>query len=100
MNLNDLIAESVEFEVGMRTYSVTEMAFNLFALLTPEVVRLSRDVPLRCDISGGFHNAKGGIPSVRLRQALIDRAAINRGMRCNPSFVDCHASAQDREWSE
>jgi fatty acid synthase subunit alpha len=80
MNTNDLIADSVEKEVGLRTYSVTEMAFNLTALMTPAVMRLARESPLKCDISGGFHNVSGGIPSARLRQQLIDRAAINKAV--------------------
>lgn len=53
MSGNNMIAEGIE-KLGVRTFSQTEMAFNLLGLMTPEVVRMCEDGPVMADLNGGF----------------------------------------------
>jgi fatty acid synthase subunit alpha len=46
MSSNDLVAERMESQAGLRTFESTEMAFNLTALMTEPVVALARQAPL------------------------------------------------------
>lgn len=72
MSGNNMIAEGIE-KLGVRTFSQTEMAFNLLGLMTPEVVRMCQDGPVMADLNGGFQFLEN------LREYCNDlRAEINQ----------------------
>ncbi|ETN41092.1 uncharacterized protein HMPREF1541_03027 [Cyphellophora europaea CBS 101466] len=60
MSDNDIVSEDIE-KLGMRTFSQSEMAFNILALMSPSVLPLCTDEPLVADLSGGM----GGIPNLK-----------------------------------
>jgi fatty acid synthase subunit alpha len=54
---NNMVAPGVE-KLGMRTFSTTEMAFNLLSLLHPEMVAAAQEHPVWGDLGGGFADVK------------------------------------------
>ncbi|KAK3935181.1 fatty acid synthase subunit alpha [Diplogelasinospora grovesii] len=76
----DLVAQGME-ELGMRTFSQEEMAFNILALLSPPVTQLCMDEPLVADFSGGmghFPDIKGATTGIRtaIQQLSEERRAV------------------------
>ncbi|KAL9120415.1 MAG: hypothetical protein Q9187_003025 [Circinaria calcarea] len=53
MASNDMVAEGIE-NLGVRTFSQKEMAFNIIGLATPSMINLCQDEPLIADLSGGL----------------------------------------------
>ncbi|KAG1701488.1 hypothetical protein DVH05_010789 [Phytophthora capsici] len=53
MSGNNVVAAGVE-KMGMRTFSTTEMGFNLSALMHPSIVRRAARSPIFADLSGGM----------------------------------------------
>lgn len=53
MNDNNLVAEEIE-RLGVHTFSVQEMAFNLLGLMHPNLVRLAEASPIFADLNGGM----------------------------------------------
>jgi fatty acid synthase subunit alpha len=81
MNSNDLIAESIEKECGLRTFDVTEMAFTITALLSKPIAKLAQIIPIKADLSGGFHRLGAkGLPAAELRNNLAKQAEINKAV--------------------
>ncbi|KAG6574452.1 putative fatty acid synthase subunit alpha [Phytophthora cinnamomi] len=53
MSGNNVVAAGVE-KMGMRTFSTTEMGFNLSALMHPQIVRRAVQSPVIADLTGGM----------------------------------------------
>ncbi|KAE9298711.1 Fatty acid synthase subunit alpha [Phytophthora rubi] len=53
MSGNNVVTAGVE-KMGMRTFSTTEMGFNLSALMHPKIVRLAARSPIFADLTGGM----------------------------------------------
>ncbi|KAI9921603.1 hypothetical protein PsorP6_002324 [Peronosclerospora sorghi] len=53
MSGNNVVAAGVE-KMGMRTFSTTEMGFNLSALMHPSIVDRAADTPIFADLTGGM----------------------------------------------
>ncbi|KAL4137325.1 hypothetical protein PRIC2_000847 [Phytophthora ramorum] len=53
MSGNNVVAAGVE-KMGMRTFSTTEMGFNLSALMHPSIVRRAAKSPIFADLTGGM----------------------------------------------
>ncbi|ETM01359.1 holo-[acyl-carrier-protein] synthase [Phytophthora nicotianae] len=58
MSRNNVVAADVE-KMGVRTFSMTEMGFNLSALLHPTMVDRAADAPIYVDFSGGMAQVSG-----------------------------------------
>lgn len=76
----DLVAQGME-DLGMRTFSQQEMAYNILALLSPPVAQLCLEEPLVADFSGGmghFADIKGTTAGIRtaIQQLSEERRAI------------------------
>ncbi|OHE96344.1 fatty acid synthase subunit alpha [Colletotrichum orchidophilum] len=67
MGGNDIVAESVEADLGVRTFSAREMAFNIVMLLTPNLVCLCEDEPVFADFNGNLDCVDG-------LKAFVDQA--------------------------
>ena len=86
MSDNDILSEEME-NMGMRTYSQEEMAFNILALMSPKVLPLSVVAPLVADLSGGM----GTVPqlkdiTVRIRKAINQLSEERRAIAKEASF--------------
>ncbi|KAF4131937.1 4'-phosphopantetheinyl transferase domain-containing protein [Phytophthora infestans] len=67
MSGNNVVAAGVE-KMGMRTFSTTEMGFNLSALMHPKVVRQAAQTPIIADLTGGMaqvSDLKDQVDSIR-----------------------------------
>ncbi|TDH65379.1 hypothetical protein CCR75_002038 [Bremia lactucae] len=53
MSGNNMVAAGVE-KMGMRTFSTTEMGFNLSALMHPSIVDRAAESPIFADLTGGM----------------------------------------------
>jgi fatty acid synthase subunit alpha len=53
MSANNIISEGIE-SLGVRTFSQSEMGFNLLGLLTPEITELCQKAPVWADLNGGL----------------------------------------------
>eukprot|EP00397_Hematodinium_sp_SG-2012_P000216 GEMP01000216.1.p1 GENE.GEMP01000216.1~~GEMP01000216.1.p1 ORF type:complete len:2535 (+),score=668.96 GEMP01000216.1:959-7606(+) len=80
MSGNNMVAADME-KLGLRTFSQTEMAFNLMALFHPSIVSLSQQCPVVVNIGGGFdmvRDLKGVTEAIRAE--LYARATVKRGI--------------------
>ena len=80
MNDNDLLAPGME-EMGVRTFSTREMAFNIIGLLHREVRDILQKQPLSADLNGGMNT----IPSLNkaistLRKSLKETCDIRQAV--------------------
>ena len=80
MGANNITAEGVE-SYGVRTFSQTEMAFNLLGLLTPSVVDLCQSEPVFADLNGGLQF----IPNLKdvmtnLRKDIMETSEVRRAV--------------------
>lgn len=91
MNQNNVVAEGMEKELGVRTFSQQEMAFNILGLMTPELQRLCQRSPVYADLNGGMQNVpdlKEYMTKLRanlqetaeLRRAVATETAIEQGI--------------------
>ncbi|KAL5357221.1 hypothetical protein BJX96DRAFT_172338 [Aspergillus floccosus] len=55
MSANNIIAETIEAQ-DVVTFSSSEMALNILALLTPEIIRECENGPIYADLQGGMQN--------------------------------------------
>ncbi|KAK7203853.1 fatty acid synthase-like protein [Myxozyma melibiosi] len=80
MNQNNLIAERIE-NLGVRTFSQQEMAFNILGLMSPAIVNLCQIEPVFADLNGGMQyipNLKD--MSSQIRQELMQTSEIRRAV--------------------
>ncbi|KAH7330271.1 fatty acid synthase subunit alpha reductase [Rhexocercosporidium sp. MPI-PUGE-AT-0058] len=89
----DQVAQGME-ELGIRTFSQDEMAYNILALLSPPVTQLCLEEPLVADFSGGmgrFPDLKGATNDIRatIQQLSEERRAVaheNDGQRITTEY--------------
>lgn len=55
--------------LGIRTFSPSEMAFNVLGLLTYDIVSLSQDSPIVADLNGGLHTLPSVMPVLNAMKA-------------------------------
>ncbi|KAF0696429.1 hypothetical protein As57867_012762, partial [Aphanomyces stellatus] len=80
MSGNNDVSAGVE-ELGVRTFSQSEMGFNLSSLLHPRMVEAAAKAPLMVDISGGLSqldDLKGHMTTIR--STLMEQSKIHREM--------------------
>lgn len=80
MSASDLIAEKIE-RLGARTFTTSEMAFNLIGLLHPNIVNASSSSPIMADLNGAFDR----IPSVHslvktVRDNLYEKSLLKSSL--------------------
>ncbi|KAL4919048.1 hypothetical protein BDW62DRAFT_48095 [Aspergillus aurantiobrunneus] len=69
MQSSNVVAEEVE-KLGVMTFTQSEMAFNILALMTPALTALAEDAPIHADLTGGLGsmwNFKKEITAARKR---------------------------------
>uniref|UniRef100_A0A7S3PGY4 Ketosynthase family 3 (KS3) domain-containing protein n=1 Tax=Aplanochytrium stocchinoi TaxID=215587 RepID=A0A7S3PGY4_9STRA len=67
---NNVVAEGIE-NLGVRTFSTTETAFNLIGLLHPEMIYLAAEKPIWADLTGNWIAAPDlNKESKKIRQQL------------------------------
>ncbi len=80
MNENNMIAEAMERH-GIRTFSSSEMAFNILALMHPQMVRLSQSSPVYGNLNGGLDTVKSLAAFTKdIRTSLMSGAQIKRAL--------------------
>ncbi|CAI4210760.1 unnamed protein product [Parascedosporium putredinis] len=80
MSGNNIVAEGVE-AFGVRTFSQSEMAFNLLGLMSPAVVDLCQSEPVFADLNGGLQF----IPNLnetmtKLRKDIMENSEIRKAV--------------------
>lgn len=80
MSGNNLVAEGVE-NLGVRTFSQQEMAFNLLGLMAPNIVNLCQVEPVFADLNGGLQF----IPNLKdlmtkLRKDIVETSEIRKAV--------------------
>ncbi|KAL7749388.1 fatty acid synthase alpha subunit Lsd1 [Sorochytrium milnesiophthora] len=74
MSANNLIAQGVE-QLGVRTFSTAEMAFNILALLHPTIVCKAQTEPMWIDLAGGMDRIdRLNETSTKLRQETLGKS--------------------------
>ncbi|RMZ69321.1 fatty acid synthase subunit alpha reductase [Pyrenophora seminiperda CCB06] len=99
MSDNDMVAEGIE-KLGVRTYSQTEMAFNIVCLLSEQVKSLCIDSPLVADLSGGM----GEIVDLQkatadIRASIAEQSDERRALALEASFESSDANAGTNQGS-
>jgi len=80
MEGNDLIAPGVE-ELGVRTFSQPEMAFNLMSLLHPRMRALAERDPVWADFNGGFQRITDlNLATSEIRESLRGESRLRRAV--------------------
>jgi fatty acid synthase subunit beta len=80
MNANNQVAKGVE-DLGMRTFTVNEMCFNLMGLLHPEMVGMVQLRPVNARLTGGMEaivNLSGSTAGIRAENAM--QSSINKAV--------------------
>ena len=78
MSVNDLVAEGIE-NLGVRTFSQKEMAFNILGLMTPPIRHLCETEPVFADLTGSLES----IPDLKtategLRAEILERSETRK----------------------
>jgi len=72
---NNVVAPGME-TLGARTFSQSEMAFNLMGLMHPDMIREAQKRPVWADLNGGFSGIRNlNDASAKLRGEITDEAA-------------------------
>ncbi|EKG18857.1 Beta-ketoacyl synthase [Macrophomina phaseolina MS6] len=80
MKGNDLLVEEVE-KLGVKTFSQSEMAANILALLDPAMMEAIEERPLYADFNGGLDMAHGLFERLRqIRKHIADAGDIQRAL--------------------
>jgi len=81
METNNIVASGIEKQFGVRTFSTSEMSFNLISLLHPDMVALAQKAPLFADLNGGLHAVQDlNDALVALRASLYNEASLKRAV--------------------
>jgi len=79
MNSNNLISEGIESQGTCRTFTTTEMAFNLIGLVSDVMVSLSRKSPIYADLNGGMqYMADMNVALRHIREKMTDESEKKR----------------------
>ena len=80
MESNNILAPGME-ELGVRTFTTQEMAFNLTGLLHADMVALAESGPVYADLSGNMGKVLHLQERIAaLRKSLQDKAALQRAI--------------------
>ena len=81
MNSNDVLATGLEKDVGIRTFSSTEMAWHLVGLMDARLVSFCDTEPIKADLSGGL-TASMNLKSVlkQIQHEINSRTDIQRAL--------------------
>lgn len=80
MSGNNIVAGSIE-SLDVVTFSQSEMAFNILALMTPKIASLCEDGPIYADLNGGLQfisDLKKELVSAR--QQILDKSKIRKAL--------------------
>ena len=86
MYQNNIVAPGVE-ELGCRTFSTAEQAFNLSSLFHPDLVELASQQPIWADTTGGWHTI-GNLRETtgNMRSDLTHKGAVAMAISSEPSL--------------
>ncbi|ONH68727.1 Fatty acid synthase subunit alpha [Cyberlindnera fabianii] len=80
MSANNIISEGIE-KLGVRTFSQTEMGFNLLGLLAPEITELCQKAPVWADLNGGLQFiTQLKEKTNQLRQEIMESSDIRKAV--------------------
>ncbi len=80
MSANNIISEGIE-KLGVRTFSQSEMGFNLLGLLTPEITELCQKSPVLADLNGGLQFISSLKERTnKLRSEILETSDIRRAV--------------------
>ena len=80
MTSNNIVAGAIE-SLGVITFSQSEMAFNILALMTPTIASLCEDGPIYADLNGGLQfisDLKRELTSAR--QQILDKSKMRKAL--------------------
>jgi len=97
MSGNNIVAEGVE-QYGVRTFSQSEMAFNILGLMSPAIVDLCQTEPVFADLNGGLQF----IPDlnkvmVELRKEIMETSAIRQAVTKETAIENKIVNGEDSE---
>ena len=97
MSDNDIVAEGIE-NLGVRTYSQTEMAHNIVCLLSADIKSLCIDSPLVADLSGGM----GEIADLQqatndIRTSIVKQSEKLRALALEASFSSAEVTTSTEQ---
>lgn len=97
MSGNNIIAEGIE-AYGVRTFSQSEMAFNLLGLMAPPIVDLCQSEPVFADLNGGFQF----IPNLnetmtKLRKDMMETSEIRKAVSKETAIENSIVNGPDSE---
>jgi fatty acid synthase subunit alpha, fungi type len=87
MSSNNIIAQGIE-DLGARTFSTFEMAFNLIGLLHPAILSASIKEPIWADLNGGLGLVSDlNKRSSEIRHHLLEQSEARRAI-ADELFMD------------
>ena len=97
MSGNNIVAEGVE-KLGVRTFSQTEMAFNLLGLMAPSIVNLCQVEPVFADLNGGLQF----IPNLKdvmtqLRKDIVETSEVRKAVTKETAIENTIVHGEDHE---
>ncbi|KAB8071064.1 hypothetical protein BDV29DRAFT_179823 [Aspergillus leporis] len=96
MTYNNIVAEALERQNNVITFSQQEIAFNILALMTPEISALCDEGPVYADLTGSlqaFDDLKNELSTARnqlseasqLRKALLAENVLEQAVLKGPT---------------
>ncbi|KAI1190267.1 hypothetical protein F5B17DRAFT_106590 [Nemania serpens] len=79
MSANNIVAEGIE-NLGVLTFSPTEMALNVLALLCPSIIALADISPVYADLSGGLQEFKDFKKISTIRQEISATRRVRKAL--------------------
>ena len=97
MSVNNITAQGVE-AYGVRTFSQTEMAFNLLGLMSPAIVDLCQQEPVFADLNGGLQF----IPELKnlmfkLRKDIMETSEVRQAVTKETAIENKIVNGEDNE---
>ncbi|GME39335.1 Fatty acid synthase alpha subunit protein [Neofusicoccum parvum] len=80
MSANNMVAQAIE-DHGCLTFNTPEMAFNILALLSPQIRTLCEEAPVYADLNGGLQfvpDLKSAI--VGARKSILDKSRLRKAL--------------------
>ena len=99
MYQNNIVAPGVE-DLGCRTFSTAEQAFNLSSLFHPDLVSLACDQPIWADTTGGWHTINDLRETTgHLRSSLTHKGAVAKALSLEASLsVEQKEESKAQKW--
>jgi fatty acid synthase subunit alpha, fungi type len=97
MSTNNILAEAVEAEKSI-TFSSSEMAFSILALIHPEILAASENEPILADISGNLSEIRDLKAIIsKVRQQLSDRTKLQQALNEENRRIDALLTAPEKD---